>query len=77
MLRKKFKWAILPVMAMAMVAGLSAFTGESETIEGHTHALCVTGSSKHCSTRECTTAGCPYQVNVCGEAGFFDSKDCK
>ena len=75
MLQKKIKWLIIPVFAIAAIAGLSAFTDGSET--GHTHALCVTGTSKHCSTRECTTAGCPYQVNVCGEAGIFDSKDCK
>lgn len=66
----------MPVVAIAMIACLSAFTGEGES-SGHSHASCINGSTKACKTRDCTTTGCKLKVNECSDAGWLDSKTCK
>lgn len=41
MLKKKLKWMLAPVFAIALITGLSSFTGEGETAQTGQCNLCV------------------------------------
>lgn len=78
MLKKKFKWAIMPVVAIAAFVSFSAFTSNSENEEVYCpHAKCITGSSRHCNYRDCTTPKCIKEVESCDVAGRWDYENCK
>ncbi|MBB6235542.1 hypothetical protein HDC90_000139 [Pedobacter sp. AK013] len=77
MLKQKLKWSFLPVVAIALITGLSAFTSSSEEEVDCVHAKCIEGNSRHCNYRDCTTPKCKKKVESCDVAGFWDSKNCK
>jgi hypothetical protein len=70
MLQKKIKWGIIPVVAMAMIAGLSAFTGESESVQCRTSCAAGGCGSNSCSyTKE--IFGLNRTVSVTANSGYY------
>jgi hypothetical protein len=71
MMKGKMKWFAIPVVAVGMFIGFSAFTGETEAA-GHTHASCQNGDTKHCFSRDCAPPdACGKQVQSCEESWIW------
>jgi hypothetical protein len=62
MVKRKLRWALVPVVAAIAFVGFNSFVSETES---HIHAACEVGSDGNCVHRACTTAGCNMLINIC------------
>lgn len=63
MIKRKLKWAIVPLITAITIAGFSSFTDDSETPDGSSCYACGVNPNYYCEfSGNGTTIICPYRV---------------